>query len=85
MSSDNCIFMMKGSDISIDEIRKDRYIFILVSLDPDDPDGLKLKEEIQKLSNTKPEEVYKMSEHEAIIAIQHYLPLKINVIYLYNH
>ena len=26
-----------------------------------------------------------MSEQEAIIAIQHYLPLRINVIHLYSH
>ena len=30
----------------------------LVPLDPDDPDGLKLKEEIKKLSNTDFEEVF---------------------------
>ena len=57
MSAENCPFTLKGSDTSIDKIRKKRYVSFLVPLDPDDPDGLKSKEGIKELSNTETEEV----------------------------
>ena len=42
---------------------------------------------IQKHSTTTNhfQPYYKMSKHEAIIAIQHYLPRRINVIHFYGH
>lgn len=58
MSADNCPFAFRGSDIGIDEIRKDRHVSFLIPLDHDDPDGLKSKEEIKKLSLTEPGEVF---------------------------
>ena len=49
MSAENCSFTLKCSDTGIDEIRKDRYVSFLVPLDPDEPDGLKSKEEIKNV------------------------------------
>lgn len=57
MSSDSCFFTLKGSEIGIDEIRKDQCISILVPLDTDEPDGLKPKEEIQKLLIIDPKKI----------------------------
>ena len=50
-------------------------------------DNKEIVKKIQKLSTTTNhfQSYYKMSEYEAIIAVQHYLPLRINVIHLYSH
>ena len=50
-------------------------------------DNKEIVKKIKKLSTTTNhfQPYYKMSEHEAIIAIQHYLPSRINVIHLYSH
>ena len=50
-------------------------------------DNKEIVKKIQKISTTTNhfQPYYKMSEHEAIIAIQHYLPRRINVIHLYSH
>ena len=50
-------------------------------------DNKEIVKKLQKLTqtNNKFKPYYKMSEHEVIIAIQHYLPQQIQVIHLYIH
>ena len=50
-------------------------------------DNKEIVKKVQKLTktNNKFRPYYKMSEHEAIIVIQHYLPQQIQVIHLYSH
>ena len=50
-------------------------------------DNKEIVKEIQKLSTTTNQfqPFYKMLEHEVIIAIQHYLPARINIIHLCSH
>ena len=50
-------------------------------------DDKEIVKNVQKLNTTLYhfEPYYKMSEHKAIIAIQHYLPQRINGIHLYSH
>ena len=50
-------------------------------------DNKEIVKKVQKLTKTNNEfkPYYKLSEHETIIAIQYYLPQKIQVIHLYSH
>ena len=50
-------------------------------------DNKEILKKVQKLTKTNNESkpYFKMSEYETIIAIQYYLPQRIQVIHLYNH